>query len=257
MSDFPDIIKKYTSKYNKKLKLITSNLNSLLNITTLTFFKTFNDGKFITLSNHPEQLEFYYHEKVYLDNPYFVDPKLLKSGFMFDSMINDDQFQLSQSKVNEKFQVNNAFIILDKKPEAIEGFYYGANLDKKNAYFNFLNYFDILKKFNSYFLQETSSILEKIEYENYNIRKERGEKFFERDQNLPLSFNDSTSKKLIKSFSPLTPQEEKCIELYRMGYSAQATASLMGLSRRTVEHYFENIKNKLGYYSKSDLLYRG
>ena len=40
------------------------------------------------------------------------------------------------------------------------------------------------------------------------------------------------------------------LTIYLEGRSAQSTAAILGLSRRTVEHYFENIKVKLNCRSK-------
>jgi DNA-binding CsgD family transcriptional regulator len=65
---------------------------------------------------------------------------------------------------------------------------------------------------------------------------------------------DAKRKLFLKTTMAISPQEEKCLELYQQGHSAQSTAAILGLSLRTVESYFENIKYKLQCNSKRDLL---
>ena len=42
----------------------------------------------------------------------------------------------------------------------------------------------------------------------------------------------------------LTPREEQCLQLYRLGKTAKETARILSLSPRTVEEYLNNIKAK-------------
>ena len=66
--------------------------------------------------------------------------------------------------------------------------------------------------------------------------------------------NNIKIKKVLKEIYGLSPQEQRCLELFKKGHSAQATAVIMGLSRRTIETYFNIIKEKLNCNSKWDLL---
>lgn len=53
-----------------------------------------------------------------------------------------------------------------------------------------------------------------------------------------------------------TPRESQIIYYLVRGKSAAKTAELLTLSKRTVEYYIINIKNKLGVNSKSDIIER-
>ena len=253
MEDLSEIIKCYTIRYDKKIRDTTSYLGKYFNISCYTYFKIEKDGRFTTLSNNTEQLDFYYAEKYYLCNPYLVEPNLLKSGVVFTAMTKDEKYLDTVKTSLNRFQMDNTFLMLEKKEGCVEGFLFATKPTEKQAAFNYLNYFDILKKFNCYFVREMSPILGKMRADGFNW-KLQGAKFFERDKGLPLAAKDTISRDFLKMISPLSPQEERCLELFRLGYSAQATASIMSLSRRTVEHYFENIKHKLGCHSKWDLL---
>ena len=52
----------------------------------------------------------------------------------------------------------------------------------------------------------------------------------------------------------LTPREEQCLQLYRLGKTAKETARILSLSPRTVEEYLDNIKAKYGCRFKRELL---
>jgi LuxR family transcriptional regulator len=252
MSDFSEIVKKYTINHDRKIRNVTCHLYKNFNIFNYTYFKIQDDGRFVTLSNNPEQLDFYYSEKYYLDNPYLVDPSLLKSGLVFTAQTNDEKYLSTINTSLSRFQMDNTFLILDKKEGQVEGFLYATRPNQNT--FNYINNLDILRKFNWFFLREMSSTIKKMYSEGFNIKIAKGINFSQRKEGLPLASKDKISQDFLKMISPLSSQEERCLDLFRSGYSAQATASIMRLSRRTVEHYFESIKNKLGCYSKWDLL---
>jgi DNA-binding CsgD family transcriptional regulator len=251
MKDLSEIVKRYTIGYDQKIKNVTVHLANNFNIFSYTYFKIEEDGRFITLSNNPEQLDFYYAEKYYLQNPYLLNPHLLRSGFVLTTMTQDEKYLNTVNTSLKRFQMDNTFLMLEKRGGKVEGFLFATRPTKEDAIFNYLNYFDTLKKFNCYFIREMTPVLGKMRADRFNLKLAKGMQFLERKEGLPLACKDTISQDFLKTISPLSPQEVRCLDLFRMGYSAQATASIMDLSRRTVEHYFENIKNKLVLQIKS------
>ncbi|SRR5579883_2135796 len=57
----------------------------------------------------------------------------------------------------------------------------------------------------------------------------------------------------ISSQYSLSKRERECLEYYLNGKTSKETAAKMGLSYRTIEEYFTNIKKKLGCRFKRDL----
>ena len=51
-----------------------------------------------------------------------------------------------------------------------------------------------------------------------------------------------------------TKRERECLDFILQGYKTKDIAAKLNLSRRTVEHYIESMKNKVGASSKSDLI---
>ena len=54
--------------------------------------------------------------------------------------------------------------------------------------------------------------------------------------------------------SCLSARERECLLLYSRGKTANETGKILKISVRTVEHYMESVKNKLGCERKTDLL---
>lgn len=58
----------------------------------------------------------------------------------------------------------------------------------------------------------------------------------------------------IPSIAKLSNREKQCLQYYLQNYTSKQTAITLGLSFRTIEEYFVNIKKKLGCRSKRELL---
>ncbi|MBA2369055.1 MAG: helix-turn-helix transcriptional regulator [Candidatus Protochlamydia sp.] len=257
MNELHQIVERYTVRYDKKIQNVTSLLKIHFNIFSYTYFKIDKLGGFVTLSNNPSQLDFYYSEQYYLNNPYLVDPDLLRSGSVLTATTQNKTYLDSINTSLNHFQMDNTFLMLERNEGQAEGFLFATKATTNQTTDVYLNNFENLKKFNRFFLVEMAPLLSKMSEDGFNMKQAKGTKFSVRNAGLPLAYADPISQDFLKKLSPLSSQEERCLDLFRRGNSAQATASIMGLSRRTVEHYFENIKNKLGCHSKWDLLLLG
>lgn len=57
----------------------------------------------------------------------------------------------------------------------------------------------------------------------------------------------------LEKFKRLSPREKECLKYLLYGMTSRESAEEMGLSPRTVEYYFENIKDKMDCTTKRDL----
>lgn len=62
---------------------------------------------------------------------------------------------------------------------------------------------------------------------------------------IPLSSN---------SLIPISKQQTECLKLLALGNTYRQIANALGLSQKTVEHYIENIKNKLNCECRAELV---
>lgn len=70
---------------------------------------------------------------------------------------------------------------------------------------------------------------------------------------ISLSEEVEEMQQLKKRAVGLSEKERECLKYLLLGKTAKETASYMKLSFRTVEYYFENIKDKFGCFSKREL----
>lgn len=248
--DLNNLITKYTVKYDRRIKKVCSPLKHL-GIPTFAYYTIEHDGRFAILSNYPKQLEFFYGEKLYKMCPYLAAPHLFRSGAALIPLTPDPEY-LQKSQLLHR--VNNLFLVLRKLGKNLEGYFFITENLEASGLTHFLNHYPLLCQFGTYFKRELQPLICRAKEEGFNLHRAKGEAFLTRDPQLPLSRNDPKSASFSKAITALSPQEQSCLELFKEGRSAQATAAILGLKKRTVEHYFENMKNKLGCQSKWELL---
>ncbi len=250
MNNLIELIRRYTIQHDQKIKKICEPLQHI-GISTYAYYSIKHDGSFVILSNYPKQLEFFYGEKLYLTCPYLKHPRLYRSGVDLIPLTPHEEHLETSKRV---YQIDHLLLMIQQVGGGMEGFFYTKeNLGVEDARI-FLPKLALLRRFNSYFKREARGLIEAAFADGYNLSKVRGRCFFERESHLPLSSDHDETERFLKQVCALSQQEESCLNLFQQGHSAQSTAALMGISQRTVEHYFENIKNKLGCATKGELL---
>lgn len=251
MGDIRNIIKNHSMKHFLKIKAITDPLCKLLEIPFFAYYRIEPDGRFVSLSNDPEPFHFYCFEEKFLKNPYLTHPRFFRSGFVFCPADPDaSMLEIFQNQFSMYFFI----ILLRRRGESIEAFLFGNHNPDPKATVNIISKSNLLQKFASYFVREARFIIAEILNANYNLKNAKKEAFFIADPSIPLVTQNPSALKFLQEIAPLSAQEFLCLELFKQGHSSQSAASVLKLSPRTVECYFENIKNKLGCSSKWDLL---
>ncbi len=244
-----DLIRNYTIKYDWKIKKICQPLKNLLGVSVFAYSIIEEDGRFSMISNYPEQLDFYYQNNLFHQDNFLVHPKLLRSGCALIPLTPDPYYTELSRKLHK---MNHLYLILKKEGNKTESFYFtDSDIDASNA-LHLINQTDLLIRFGRYFKREAKKLIDQSLADGYNLHVARGDSFFTRKETAPLSH--STPQRFLSDLTRLSPREQQCLDLFQEGKSAKMTAGILGLSHRTVEHYFESIKNKLGCASKQDLL---
>ncbi|PJD94809.1 MAG: hypothetical protein CK425_10485 [Parachlamydia sp.] len=244
------LVRQYTIKYEHTLKRICAPLHDL-NISDLGYAIIKPDGSFCNLSTFPAFLKYYYAEKK--TNPCFSHPDLFQAGYTLLPCTSNSLFLKA---CESQYDINYALCRFQKHRECMEIFFFHSAIKKSKDCLHSLEKVYLLDKFATYFRQETKTLITKALKEGYNISKARGRAFYEASPQLNLLSDNCKTKQFLKKTSPLTAREHQCLDLLKQGRSAQATAAILDLSQRTVGHYFENIKAKLGCQSKMELLER-
>lgn len=247
MSELLNVLDRYSTKDNK-IKKICEPLQHL-GISYLWYYFIDPDGTFGALSNDVEYTGYFIAANMHSNVPYYSHPSYFRSGYVLTPCAFKAQHQ---ETVKNIYCMNDMFLILKAQESRVEGFcFYNRNLSIDHLPY-YVSCIDLLEKFICYFKRETKFLIKK--QVDFNIKEDRGDDFFNIEGSLPLVNANLKTKNFLKEVYDLSPQEQKCLELYKRGYTAQASASILNLSSRTVETYINNIKRKFKCSSKLELL---
>lgn len=250
MNEFNYLIKNYSIKNVKRIRDICSPLRNF-GIEHFTYYYVEEDGAFGTLTNNLDHIDHYYSNGYHLNNPFMSHPSLFRSGIMYCPCTFKEEWQ---EIVKRRTNRDHIYLKIESQPGLVEGYCFSDSQFDISKLPNYLPWTNELTKFAHYFKKELADLLKKIRSEGFNMKKCRGEDFFKTPQNIPLVSNDPKVKDLLDNIWGLSPQELRCLEYFKLGHSAQATAAKMNLSQRTVEHYIDSVKDKLNCSSKWELL---
>lgn len=250
MEDFTCLFKDCVVKNENKVKAICIPLQQCLGIPLFAYYCINDDGHIITLSNNIEFIASYFDNRCYIQNPHAKHPSLMHSGSLF---MPQAYYPLYLQPIFKQNKINGMLLLLSCHENYYEGFCFANREDQNSNKALFAN-IEIFHSFARYFTKAARPLIEKARSKKFSIRQVSGSAFLECDPSTPLSNKDPYTQKFLKMILPLTRREQQCLELFKQGHSAQATGAILGLSQRTVEYYFENIKNKLGCHCKAELL---
>lgn len=251
MQDLTHLIRQYTIKHDRTISSLCDPLKDAYGINCFIYYVIEDDGRYGILSSHPANTDYYYAEKLYLNNPFLVHPELLRSGY---ALVPAAQDPLMLKRFRKRFHLYYLLMVAKRTGKTLECCLFSTPELEPHDSFKMLAHLDMLNKFSIYFKREARPLIKNMMEQGYSLQQAKGQAFYEQDPLLALSTQNATYRKLVKTLSPLSPREEECLNLFKQGKSAQATAAILGLSERTVEHYFEHIKNKMGCSSKWELL---
>ncbi|MBA3239011.1 MAG: helix-turn-helix transcriptional regulator [Parachlamydiaceae bacterium] len=153
-------------------------------------------------------------------------------------------------------------ILIQKHEDSVEFFGFTGNKKTSSLENIYLNHPQILKSFAIHFKKELGPILTGMENDADSLVSLKGEDFF-CDQLICPEITSSTRlayyrdlgmKCEAEKLGLLSARERQCLKLLIQDKSAKETGAILCLSSRTVESYFENIKNKLSCWNKQEIL---
>ncbi len=225
-------------------------------------------GKFSAVSNHP-----HFH-KHYLDHSYHhADIHLADIGLATNYVIWDaleysgDTYQMKLDA--QEFNLLHTFTIINRDISG-NNFYHFASHIKPNSFNQvYLSNLDLLNKFIEYFNDSIgqSSILSKSYQFKYSITENNAEYthianndiarrvFYKQiTQQTFRSSRDFVIHAKTKQPISISAQQSKCLTLLIKGYTSKQIADQLRLSYRTVNHYLEILRIKLGCTTGKELI---
>jgi len=272
VNSLQDTLKVHMSQINQFLQDLNNHSDAVkkctrplshLGVTCFYYVSIKNNGDHFLLTDCPNVDEYYYQEEIYFKDPYLRHPDNYQSGFFFFDTHKKEEFDQSLAYLSRNFQICPLVGLCKKQQDSVEFFGFWGDSDKSPSFEHiYLNYSNLLKSFAIHFKQECSSILQESVAPYLSLEKLIGPDLF---NSKPTSISKIDSKSLqhylielgfgheVVKADSLSLRERQCIKLLLQGKSMKETAVVLNLSPRTIEHYFENIKNKFNCQYKHEL----
>lgn len=262
MLSWEEIVKNYITRYSNKIRKVTQPLRDHFGINYFTYHRIDNQGKYTVLVDRPDWAEHYVSQKIFLNDPYLRHPNVYKSGFCLIESHGTEEYKKTILKAGKKvLNVDLGATLIQKRGDHVEFFGFCGNNQTSSLQSLYLNNPQLMRSFSVYFKRELGSILLQMEREAGSLLELKGKDFLcdvpiHPDITIESRFTflkDLGLQKELEKVKRLTKRERECIKLLTEGRSAKETAQVLRLSPRTVESYFENIKNKLACCSKQQV----
>lgn len=240
-------VKRYCTNYDYKLKKICKPLEQL-GVDTFWYYTISESGEYTFVGNKGIFGEYFCNNKMYLHHPSFRSPKFLIEGPQLWS--EDSVFAESQKPIKNEFSMDQILHIGKKKDGIYHGYGFATTMQGYNLTNTYMNKLHLFKKFTLYFQDEAAANIRLASANKVDIASLIGKAFYEGD--IPQS--DSAFLSQIQKTDTLTPRERDCVTWLLRGRTASQIGQELGLSKRTVEHYLDNIKDKWGCHNKQELI---
>ncbi|HSX37284.1 MAG TPA: LuxR C-terminal-related transcriptional regulator, partial [Chlamydiales bacterium] len=260
--NWKEIVQNYIIFYSDQIRKATSPLRDHFGIQYFTYHRIDREGRYTVLVDRPDWAEHYVEEQFFLNDPYLGHPDTYRQGFcLIESHGKPEHQQRILRDGKEIFNLDSSILFIQKSEAGAEFFGFAGNRKESNLEDIYLNHPEILQSFGAHFKRELSPVLTQMEREANVLSRLKGRDFDQRERvqaglkrEAHLAYlKDIGFKKEVMRATRLSKQEQRCLKLLLAGKSAKETAHILGhLSSRTVESYFENIKTKLGCWSKRE-----
>ena len=257
------IVQNYIIKHSNQIRKTTQPLRDHFGISYFTYHRIDETGKYTVLVDRPDWAEHYVNEKIFLNDPYLRHPKVYDSGICLMENNGTEEYKTTLLKEGKAIlNMDIGVMLIQKHGGLVEFFGFAGNKRKCALDQLHLNHAPLLKSFAAYFKKALNPILTTMTEEAGSLLELKGHDFLSQ---APINANIDTItvrsylkdlglKQEVKIAEKLSTRERECLKLLIEAKSAKETAALLGLSSRTIESYFENLKMKFSCWSKQEIL---
>ncbi len=255
---------------------------SKLNISYFAHVNIDKAGQFSAVSNHPEFHKHYLQQGYHHADIHLANSVLTAKYIIWDSLVcSGESEQMNQDA--EALNIRHTFTIIDKNATGDNFYHFSTHIKEHSFNQTYLSNIDLLEMFVSYFhacMNHSKKLLKAYEFK-YSLDKSDAEcnintgsfslclgdtrAEFMRELSMPRAGSKTEAKRLQKNNAllihkdtnqavALYRQQLKCMVLLMEGHTAREIADKINLSCRTVNHYLENLRNKLGCRTSKELI---
>lgn len=249
-------------QYSSDIRQVCAPLIDTFKLTYFNYVKLTNENGRIILTNRPDWVIEYYKNSFYLTNYAIEIESILSEKFITWERFKEMQpFQLAR----ERFNIVDGATLIIPGSDCIEIFYFGIGSNNSHLMHIDLSKFDAFMRFVFYFKERCYDIINglsnSIIYDkNRNIDfsgLSKNNKPLEEDGFILLNNPEQyrfAYKDINNETVCMTTRESLCAAYLILQLSSTRIGERLGISKRTVEDYISNIKEKLNTYSKQSLI---
>jgi DNA-binding CsgD family transcriptional regulator len=245
-----------TRIFHDKIKRFSAPLVDYFGVSHFYFYRITNEGFYTGVGLNPEFGDYFFSENLPIITPFYRHPDNFESGIIFHKAIKDKKWENVLQIAEDKFKINFCCQLINKTNNGIEVFDFALNSPNPVQHMTFINELPLVKLFIDRFLKEFNpfSILENNQIDIAQIIGPSFQKISPFVLSKKSQRDQFLEKMKIEVPGSLTKKEITIIEHLIKGFSASQIANAMILSKRTIEHHLERIKDKFFCHSKSDLI---
>lgn len=257
MTSICDDILYLTRQYKKQCDKLLLPLRQL-GITLFTFQRVTYDGYWSLFCSDVGAMEYSVENKLYRYDPTLIDPHQYKSGVNYLNTHDNKEFQDNMlADVTNKFSIHHPLVITNINSTGCEYIFFATSKNNFRIINTYISKMHYLKNFITYFKNATEWLFRDSMNHQVDLKLINKTNFYSNKNKLTIyDFTQQTNSlnKLPNSItSILSQREQECLNNFLDGMTAKETAAILGISHRTIEEYFANIKKKLKCKNKRDL----
>lgn len=245
-----------SSVYHNKMMRYVKLLENYLGVNHFWYYRITNEGRYSYVGTHNGWNEFTFGSDAFSKSAYLRHPDSLLPGIsLMKNIVYDPYMDLLNTAV-EEFGLNFHIHLLKKIPEGVEGYGFATHSKLRLKDEHLLNELPLLKQFIKQFHEENTNIFKIIDANQVDLASHIGSVFYENamHSNVLKNRDEFLRKMGFEKILSLSAQEKRVFKALASGFTAQHIAKGLFLSKRTIEHYIENIKDKLFIDSRIELI---
>lgn len=262
MSHFKSLLRQ-DEIHHQQLKKLTGPLKTRLGIDSFAYSHIGADGSFVNLCNFPELSAFHFNtDDCFRNMECLCSPEQMTPGMLLLSY--DEGYKKVLAATSGKKPLFYPMTIVRKDERGnSELFWFATQTDNARINHCYINNKKLLMRFTDYFREETKALRASLNSQAVSLPEILGEKEFHRnhiggdgvsqEQKRAFLQDLGVDPMILVGAKRLSAREKELLRSLLEGETALRAAARFGLSRRTVEYYLENCKNKLGALCKQEL----
>lgn len=239
-----------------KVKQLSKDFCQPLGITTFGYVRVYNNETISWVTTHPDQDRFLVESNALKDHPLVDTKNALKEGCYLD--FNTYQFSGCEEFYRERakrFQIDHGMVLVRHQKDYLETCCFSGLSTKRSLFQIFMNEQALFNTFMEYFTTQLDRRLLGILAQGIPLIELKDKYGISAFNSMSFSGNRASLVESCgwKNLLKLSKREKQCLTLLKEGYTYQAIGLSLELSERTVEHYLDSVKNKLGVESRTEL----